>query len=259
MSHHLSNGFHYGVREGNLLHISEVERGLSCRCVCPSCGVPLAAKQGRLREHHFAHSTGEPCRYAGETGLHLAAKEILLKRKEIVLPSVQVQFYNKTLPIAPEKRYWIESIATELKVENIVPDILAQIGGHPLLIEMRVTHRVDDQKLKRIKELGVSAVEINLSGVPRDFPPKDLEELIVESGVHKSWLYNVVSTQRRERIISEATARPTIYRGFALHVDGCPLPARVWNGKPYANVVDDCTGCEYALEFSSEEAVICGA
>ena len=259
MSRHLSNSLHYGVREGNLLHVSEVSRGLSCGCVCPACGVPLVAKQGRLREHHFAHSTGEPCQYAGETSLHLVAKKILLKRKEIVLPAVQLQFYNKTLSIAPEKRYQVDSISVEQRVENIVPDVLAQIGNRLLLVEIRVTHGVDDQKIRRIKELGVSAVEIDLSDAPRDLPPEDLEELIVEGGAHKIWLYNIVSARRREQEISKATARPTIYRGLARHVDGCPLPARVWNGKPYANVIDDCTGCEHALEFSREEAVICGA
>jgi len=29
----------------------------------------------------------------------------------------------------------------------------------------------------------------------------------------------------------------------------CPLPARVWRGKPYANIIDDCMACRYALEI----------
>ena len=31
----------------------------------------------------------------------------------------------------------------------------------------------------------------------------------------------------------------------ALHVDDCPIPAREWQGKPYANVVADCFECPY--------------
>ena len=34
-----------------------------------------------------------------------------------------------------------------------------------------------------------------------------------------------------------------IERGLAYHVDGCPLQRRVWNGIPYANVIDDCWVC----------------
>lgn len=34
-------------------------------------------------------------------------------------------------------------------------------------------------------------------------------------------------------------------RRFALHVDSCPLPARKWKEKPYANFIDDCTVCKY--------------
>ena len=251
-------GLHYGISNGQLLHVSEVSRGLSCDCVCPSCGATLIAKQGTMREHHFAHSIGDPCRFAGETALHLAAKDILEKRMELVLPGVDVPFYSRALTIAPERRYQIESISAEHRVENIVPDVLAQIGGHPLLVEIKVTHGVDDRKLRQIKEMGISAVEIDLSDAPRDFPPNEVEKLIVEGSAHKNWLYNVVADRKRKQIISQATTRHFVYRGMALHVDGCPLPARVWNGKPYANVIDDCTGCEHALEISNDEGVICG-
>ena len=258
MSRHSPIGLHYGVREGELIHVSEASRGLSCECVCPACSARLVAKQGRRREYHFAHEAGDPCQYGGETALHLAAKEILAKRKVIVLPAVQVRFCNKTLPIAPEKRYHLGSTKLEYRMTNVVPDVLAHVGDHPLLIEVRVTHEVDDHKLKRIESLNVSAVEIDLSDTPRDLPPKDLEELVVEGGPHKRWVHNVVATRERELALSEATVRPQIYRGLAIHVDGCPLPARVWNGKPYANVVHDCSGCEHALEFA-DESVICGA
>lgn len=45
-----------------------------------------------------------------------------------------------------------------------------------------------------------------------------------------------------------AVRRPIIHRGLAIHVDKCPIPARVWRGKPYANVIDDClAGCPYCV------------
>ena len=256
----------YGLKEGKLLHISEVPRGLACGCVCPACGDRLVARQGPLREHHFAHAADNDCRTAVETALHLAAKEILASRKEIVLPSVEIQFHfhryrdsgDKSLTIAPEGRYQLTSVALERRLTNIVPDILAHVENHPLLIEVRVTHEVEAQKLARIQSLDMSTVEIDLSAAPRDLPWKDLEELVVESGAHKQWVYNAVAEHRRRQILAKATVRETIYRGLACHVDGCPLPARVWRGKPYANVLDDCVYCEHALEIEDGQ-VTCGA
>ena len=174
-----------------------------------------------------------------------------------MLPGVEVPFHGRVLTIAPERRYQIESIAVEHRVENIVPDIVAQIGGHSLLVEIKVTHGVDDHKLRQIKEAGISAVEIDLSGAPRAYLPEELEKLVVEGSAHKSWLNNTVADRQRKQVVSEATVRNFVYRGMALHVDGCPLPARVWKGKPYANVIDDCNGCKHALVISDEEGVIC--
>ena len=194
----------YGVREGRLLHISEVPRGLACGCMCPACGDRLVARQGSLREHHFAHAAGKDCRTAVETAFHLAAKEILASRKEIVLPSVEIQFHfhryrdsgDKSLTIAPEGRYQLTSVALERRLTNIVPDVLAHVEDRPLLIEVRVTHGIEEQKLARIQNLDMSTVEIDLSAAPRDLPWKDLEELVVESGTHKQWIYNAVAERR---------------------------------------------------------------
>lgn len=45
-----------------------------------------------------------------------------------------------------------------------------------------------------------------------------------------------------------------IERDFAVHVDYCPRPARIWNGKPYANLFDDCSGCEhFTNEYNQDE------
>ena len=258
MPTHASSDLRHGInKEGDLVHVSQVERGLACECVCPSCNERLIAKKGEYREHHFAHESGTSCPYAAETALHLAAKDILARRKEIILPAVQVKFYNRTDVITPEKRYQLDSVKLEYRgAKNIVPDMLAHIGNRKLFIEVRVTHAVDHHKQRRIRDLDVSTLEIDLSDAPRDFRLEDLEKLVVEAGDHKQWVYNAAEAQRRKRVLSKATIRPHIYRGLATHVDGCPVRARVWQGKPYANVIDDCTGCRYALDFV-DESVIC--
>ena len=245
---------------GETKHISEAENGLKCACICPTCGGALIARQGKVVEHHFAHASGDECQHSVETALHLAAKDILAVRKEIVLPAVEIHFAHtsRRTAIAAQRRYLIESAAVERKLGSIVPDLIVRIKGRELLVEVTVTHGVDGDKLKKIRELGVSCVEIDLSDTERELTREELEKIVVDDVGHKRWLLNVRAEEERRRMLSAATLLPSVHRGFfATHVDGCPIPARTWNQKPYARVMDDCTGCDYMLMLSGDVGVVC--
>ena len=159
--------------------------------------------------------------------------------------------------IASEQRYAIESVDVEQKLGSIIPDVIARIKGRKLLVEITVTHGVDDDKLKKIKELGLSWLEIDLSDVQRDLSRENLEKMIADETTHKRWLHNVRADEGLRKMLSEATLLPSAHRGLADHADGCPVPARVWNGKPYANMIDDCAYCEHRLLISFDIGVIC--
>ena len=244
---------------GDAAHISEVENGLKCACTCPVCDGALIARQGRIKEHHFAHASGEECRHAAETALHLAAKDILAKRKEIVLPEVAVSasYGFPRIVVAPQRRYAIAAAEVERKTGSIIPDVIVEVSARQLLVEVTVTHGVDDAKLAKIRELGLSCLEIDLSDAPRALSREELEKIVVDGSAQKRWLHNVRANEARNSILSEATLLPSVERGLAWHVDGCPIPARVWKGKPYANVIDDCVGCEHMLAASGDVGVIC--
>lgn len=244
---------------GEPAHISEVENGLKCACTCPVCDGALVARQGKIKEHHFAHASGEECRHAAETALHLAAKDILAKRKEIVLPEVVVDFpyRSRRTVIAPQRRYPIESAEVERKTGTVIPDVIVEMSGRRFLVEVTVTHGVDEAKLRKIRELRLSCLEIDLSDAPRDLNREELEKVVVDSNAQKRWLHNVRANEARNKMLSEATLLPSVDRGMAWHVDGCPIPARVWRGKAYANVIDDCTSCKHMLTLSGEVGVIC--
>ena len=244
---------------GEITHISEAENGLKCVCVCPTCDGALIAKQGKVVEHHFAHASGAECQHAVETALHLAAKEILAVRREFVLPAVEIHIphTSRRIPIAPHRRYLIESVAVERKLGSIIPDLIVKINGRELLVEVTVTHGIDRDKLRKIRDLGVSCVEIDLSDNERGLAREELEKIVVDGIAHKRWLHNVRAEEMGRRMLSEATLLPSVHRGFAWHVDGCPIPARTWKRKPYANVIDDCTGCDHLLNASSDVGVIC--
>jgi hypothetical protein len=128
----------FGLRDGQLCHIDEVERGLRCGCVCPGCEAPLVARLGAKNAHHFAHASGAACEGAYESALHLAAKAVLQEEMHIVLPPVTAKLANNRAPVefAPEKDHTIESIALERKLGSTIPDVTAVISGQKLAIEI---------------------------------------------------------------------------------------------------------------------------
>ena len=248
----------YGLQDGDLVHISDVPSGLKCNCVCPGCSAALVARKGSKTQHHFAHHSSATCESATETALHLAAKEILSTQKEIVLPAVCVEFNSNRRPmeLSPERKFQIDSVQLETRTGDIVPDLIATIGTKQLLIEIFVTHRVDLHKIDKIRRLGISAVEVDLSNAPRDLSIASIEELVVSSHLNKRWLFNTVVQSKRAELQRSSVQKPIVHRGLAIHVDSCPVNARVWRGKPYANVIDDCSHCGHCIEMSDNQDYI---
>lgn len=44
---------------GEIRFVGDVPNGVSCGCICPTCGSPLVARQGRENEWHFAHEASQ--------------------------------------------------------------------------------------------------------------------------------------------------------------------------------------------------------
>lgn len=83
----------FGMRDGRVVMIEDIpenERGLKCRCFCPSCNDPFKARMGDIRAHHFAHS-GEGCdeEIAFLSGLYKLVQEYVLENL-ITLPTLKV-------------------------------------------------------------------------------------------------------------------------------------------------------------------------
>jgi hypothetical protein len=223
---------------------------LACECACPVCGGALVAKKGERKVHHFAHASGADCEAAYETALHKAAKELLLEHRRIALPAVEIRFdQRRPILLKAASTYELDGVELETRFGGTVPDVTASVGGKPLFIEIRVTHAVDEVKLAKIKAQDVSTVEVDLSNVDRNTSLDTLKSLLIEQSPTKTWLHNAYAQNRHTKLVAHAPPQLPVQRGMATHIDGCPLPARRWNGKPYANLVDNCLGCRYGLAF----------
>lgn len=240
----------YGVKNGKLVHVSKVEKGLNCGAVCPSCKHPLVARKGDKTSHHFAHYKGKDCEYGLETALHLAAKEILEKYKKIVIPETYVEILNKDLPdwrISKEVQLELKDVKLETYKEGIIPDILAFVQGKPLMIEITVTHKTGEEKIEKVRKQGISILEISLEDFEADFSIDDLEKAIIFETSNKKWLLNMKAEHLKnaaylasERKIFKGEKRPF-----------CPTGSK-YKGWHKFSWSYDCATCEFCLDIKHD-------
>ena len=250
----------YALKDGNIVSIDEVQSGKDCGCVCPACGDELIARKGQKRMHHFAHRSSEDCEYGYESSLHLAAKDILSRSEKMVIPPVYVEFpqsgKSKQL-LYPEKKIPVDRVELEKHFDDIIPDIVVYSGDKYFFIEIYVTHPIDDEKLKKLKEKNISTIEIDLSKEKRDISVEELSDILLNSSPQKSWKYHTESDELYQQYKKASVERSLTRHVAAIHVDGCPIGKRNQNGKHYAYYDYDCKSCEYCFSYAHEEYILC--
>lgn len=192
----------FGINEHNILvHIADVERGKKCNCICPGCRSPLIAAQGNKKQSHFKHAINNECESGLESAVHLAAKKIIMERKELRLPDyvcIASRIDSRGIKHSEEKNVVengtvvkFDSVEEEVKLPGMKVDILATKRNNPLIIEIFYRHKVEDEKLFKIAEAKMSAIEINLSGLmPENVINWEAFWLYVNDPVRIQWLYN---------------------------------------------------------------------
>ncbi|MEZ9303139.1 competence protein CoiA family protein [Vibrio breoganii] len=160
---------------GVIVNIHEVANGRSCNCFCVTCNQPVVAKQGALNAWSFAHDSNVACKWSGETELHLLAKEVIRDEKKI-------RFRHVTLD---NQEHYIEVEFIEVREEEFDglyrPDLLGITAhGERFCIEVCVSHKCDEDKVRFYRERRENLIEINL---PTDVPNlvESLDRRIVKS------------------------------------------------------------------------------
>lgn len=160
----------FGLNEsGQPVPIFDARRGRACNLTCPQCGLPLVARKGEIKIHHFAHASGSICAdEAGalETQAHRFAKEVLAG-SSLLLPSFR--YLGETGDTVE-----VRSVAIEETRGKIRPDVVCDIdwrdgsqNGEPhlleLAIEIKVTHRVTEQKAREFEAQRLRCIEIDIA------------------------------------------------------------------------------------------------
>lgn len=260
----------FGLRDGHLLSIEEVPRGLACACRCPACGGQLVAKKGARHAHHFAHYRGGACANALETCLHLKAKEIFGRVRKIAVPPVFL--HRQKTPVFDAQLLRFERVRLEQRLGSVVPDIILESGPkRRLLVEIAVTHHSGPAKARRLKQEGLSAIEVNALAIYRQlarkdggFSPAAFERELIQGLEHKRWLFNDKQQRIEYKLRKQSAERPVkhrLYKGYHGYiVPDCPLEKRRWRsgfrqGEPYAALWQDCLYCSRCFEVIYQKAM----
>jgi hypothetical protein len=141
----------------------------------------------------------------------LASKKRLLLPELIVhsdtsIAKVGTQL-ETTVLVKPWTRIRFDEVTLEKSGRNIVPDVLLRKSDRPLIVEIRVTHRVDPTKLAKITATGIAAIEYDFSKAHRYLTRNDLERVLIETYARRglgrgTWIYH----PKREETMRELTA-----------------------------------------------------
>lgn len=171
------------AEDGTLKFINDTPSGLACAAICPVCERPLIAKKGSTQTHHFAHRPDEhspACASAGETALHIFAKEIFAKEKWVHFPATFAEDHWGVQQVSNPGPVFFEEVELEKNFGNVIPDVVGHAAGRRLFIEVKVTHACPPEKLQKLAQLDVGVLEIDLSAY-RDIPLNHLHNVILSS------------------------------------------------------------------------------
>ena len=160
----------------------------------------------------------------------MLAKEIIEQEMLFAFPSYNVTagdanwdnfsraLYNMPRSLEYRKAYTAKcsSVALEKKVSDFVPDIVVEVQGRTCLIEIAVTHFVDETKLQKINEVGLPTVEVDLSSfIGQRITREIIRDALITQVSNKKWLYNPL----KEAAISWATIEYNKLYTIALEQD----------------------------------------
>ncbi len=226
----------FAHKDGKITTIDEVEKGLKCGCTCIECGEKLVAKKGTKNVHHFAHYFESSCSGGGESQLHLMAKEYFESTNTIMLPKHIVKQHGWSYYFSGKTCKYDNVILEESQV-NFRPDIKLMFGDKPLFIEVAVTSFVGEEKLQKIKDRGISCVEIDFRGIYK-------------------YKYSSLKSLRNaiERHIKDLSNWKWIYNPKRVQLKDLPKYDLVV-GKDYlknrrCKINNSCSNCDYAINFN---------
>jgi len=202
-------GFTVALYNGDMMPrlISQVRRGLDCNCVCMGCGGRVVAAFPKVNADHFKHHSPAGHEFTGcpesarnaESISHYLVKHHIAKVKRLKVRRLDINkendsdgFKYKPYTVYESKQLQFDDVILEKKQGNIIPDCVGIINGRRLLIEVKVTHGIDDTKLAKIIEMNASVVEVYVQEVVKGPDDSYLDEIVCNQ-YFTEWIHSPIT------------------------------------------------------------------
>lgn len=205
----------FALRNGRMVAPHQVVTGLACGCICSCCGAPVMAKalDSRDRRPYFSHYGRGGCSGGVESALHRMAKQIIADCRELQLPAwngspempnppTRVNSLGETVigitVDLPARLVELTAVSIEDRgvAADYRPDVLVRDREGDLLVEIRVCHRVDPLKQRRVQADGRRMLEIDLSKLPFEgLDLASLEHAVLYDTKNRHWLSHPAATE----------------------------------------------------------------
>ncbi|CAG4968443.1 competence protein CoiA family protein [Novilysobacter luteus] len=209
----------FGLREGVLHYVSEVDTGLACNCTCPdpACAKPLIARNlpspTRKRAPYFAHASQTPGCGGRESALHRMGKEIVECATQLRLPGWsaldgELSFSTVPATLAPGSAQEVVLREGQMRPDVKVIALTGQALLQALYVEIKVSHAVDWSKRERVMAQGLNMMEIDLA----DVSDEDLQDKatfahhVLERADNRHWIH-IASAPFLSRMLGHSVIR----------------------------------------------------
>jgi hypothetical protein len=158
---------------------------------CYFCEGRVFAKKGKgKRRPHFAHyHNGSQCIKRGESVLHVLGKKIIAESEYINAPVNNLSL-SEDLKRANYQKIEFQSAELEKLTDGIIPDIKIVTTEEEILVEIVVTHGIDEDKNKKINTTGKRVLEIRLSDYKdKEISVEKLRKIVLDDVSNKSWIH----------------------------------------------------------------------
>ena len=207
----------FAVRDGVLVHIDSVSRGLACGCICHYCGGQLVACKGKFVRHYFRHHAEDNCDWytdrqgsSGESDLHRAAKLSFLNasfidglnyQNEVVVTCNDGTTIRESIAIPFEKQKVLH-VEIEKRVDPCRPDVVLSLANNvELWVEIVVTNKSSRQKREYVRDKNIQVVEVYIghSEIEKFKTAADAKAW-AEAPPSFQWIHHVQGVAESERI-----------------------------------------------------------
>jgi hypothetical protein len=250
----------YALKDGKLIHISEVESGSKSGCICPACGCPVSARKGKKRAHEFIHYKSKPkclTRYDGVRAVrYIIAKEIIEEEGKLYMPDV---YLRTATTLLQERTLLMEGMYVSIdavEFNDKYNGLILHSAGKKMIVELFDEDwfwQDDEKNMESIlsdhykyknyyyRDPSTSVLAIYISYEDEHLTKDYMKTTLLERQNNRKWIYNTISERYKSYMMQHTHKIPAVCG--VIHPSDCPLNI---NNKIYHLTFESyCYRCKY--------------